>query len=96
MTTEQRIELCKIYNNSDIEALDYMRKFIDESQKELLDRVYHLNGIIHEWITEGDDDFEPYDVSMEDEYYEGKWKLLNSFWIENRDGDAFCDGVFYQ
>ncbi len=36
MTKEQKIELCKIYNNSDINSFKYMMQFCDEGQKELL------------------------------------------------------------
>ena len=31
-----------------------------------------------------------------EEYYNGKWKLLNAFGLENRMGDAYFEGKFYQ
>ena len=43
MTEEQKIELCKIYNNSDIDSLYYMMPFCDQEQKELLNRLIELN-----------------------------------------------------
>lgn len=91
MTNEQRIELCRIYNNSDIEAFEYMQPFCNKEQLELLDRVVTLN--METTIGWGREDYTTEEL---DEYYEKKWKLLNDFCIENRNGDAYCDGVMYQ
>ena len=91
MTKEQKVELCKIYNDSDIDSFKYMMQFCDNEQKELLKRLIELNtqttiGRGDKSCTEGE----------QDEYYDGKWKLLNSFGIENVGGDAYFEGEFYQ
>ena len=91
MTKEQKIELCKIYNNSDINAFEYMRQFCDEEQKELLKRLTELNT--QTMIGWGD---KSYTTEEMDEYYDGKWELLTSFGIENVEGDAYFEGEFYQ
>lgn len=91
MTREQKIKLCKIYNNSDIDSLYYMMPFCDQEQKELLNRLIELNtqttiGWGEKSCTEEE----------QDEYYDGKWELLGSFGIENVGGDAYFEGEFYQ
>ena len=43
MTKEQKVELCKIYNDSDIDSFKYMMQFCDNEQKELLKRLIELN-----------------------------------------------------
>lgn len=91
MTKEQKIELCKIYNNSDINSFKYMMQFCDEGQKELLKRLIELNTQTS--IGWGDKSCTGEEL---DEYYDGKWKLLNSFGIENVGGDAYFEGKFYQ
>ena len=45
MTKEQKIELCKIYNNSDIDSFKYMMQFCDNEQKELLKRLRNCRKI---------------------------------------------------
>lgn len=91
MTREQKIELCKVYNNSDISSFEYMMQFCDDEQKELLKRLIKLN--IQTMLGFGD---KSYTEEESNEYYEGKWKLLNSFGIENVGGDAYFEGKFYQ
>ena len=91
MTEEQKIELCKIYNNSDIDSLYYMMPFCDQEQKELLNRLIELNTMTTiGWGEKSCTEEE------QDEYYDGKWELLNSFGIENVGGDAYFEGEFYQ
>lgn len=91
MTRKEKIKLCGIYNCSDIEALLYMKKFVTEDQKELLERMIYLNQETK--ICDGDKDYTPYELK---EYFDGKWKLLHSFGLENNHGDAEFEGVFYQ
>ena len=43
MTREQKIELCRIYNNSDIDCFNYMQQFCNREQMELLDRLVTLD-----------------------------------------------------
>lgn len=91
MTRNQKIELCTIYNNSDIECFQYMKQFCNKEQLELLDRLVTLN--METTIGWGREDYT--DEELE-EYYNGKWELLNAFGIENRMGDAYFEGEFYQ
>ena len=91
MTREQQIELCRIYNNSDIECFEYLHQFCNEEQLELLDRLTTLN--METDIGWGRESSTSEEV---DEYYEGKWKLLSAFGLENRMGDAYFEGKFYQ
>ena len=91
MTREQKIELCRIYNNSDIECFNYMLQFCNDEQKELLERLVTLN--METDIGWGN---EPSTSEEVEEYYNGKWKLLSAFGIENKQGDAYFEGVFYQ
>lgn len=91
MTREQQIELCKVYNNSDIESFEYMKSFCDDKQLELLDRLVTLN--METTIGFGREDYTTEEL---DEYYKGKWELLSSFGIENNGGDAYFEGKFYQ
>ena len=93
MTREQKIELCEIYNNSDIECFNYMRQFCNKEQAELLDRLVKLN--METTIGWGDEPGTPEEF---EEYYNGKWELLSSFGveIENIMGDAHFEGEFYQ
>ena len=91
MTREQKIELCRIYNNSDIECFNYMLRFCNDEQKKLLERLVTLN--METTIGWGN---EPSTPEESEEYYNGKWELLSAFGIENRMGDAYFEGVFYQ
>lgn len=91
MSNEQRIALCKIYNNSDIEAFDYMNQFCNKEQLETLDRIVTLNN--ETAIGWGREDYTSEEL---DEYYNKKWQLLNAFGIDNIYGDAYVDGVMYQ
>lgn len=91
MTREQKIELCRIYNNSDIECFNYIQQFCNKEQAELLNRLVTIN--METDIGWGNEPSTPEEV---DEYYNGKWKLLSAFGIENRMGDAYFEGVFYQ
>jgi hypothetical protein len=91
MTREQQIELCRIYNNSDIECFEYLHQFCNAEQMELLDRLTTLN--METTIGWGR---EPATSEEMDEYYEGKWKLLSAFGLENDGGDAYFEGKFYQ
>lgn len=90
MTREQKIKLCRLYNNSDIAALEYMKQFCDNEQRNLVDKLIAIN-------TETDagwgDTLCPGD--LQDEYYEGKWKLLNSFGIQNINSEAGFEGIIY-
>ena len=52
----------------------------------LLDRVHTLN--METALGWGRED---YTSEEADEYFEGKWKLLNYFGIENNLGDAYID-----
>ena len=91
MTREQKIELCKIYNNSDIGSFHYMMPFCDQEQKELLNRLIELNTMTTiGWGEKSCTEEE------QDAYYDGKWELLSSFGIENVGGDAYFEGEFYQ
>ena len=91
MTREQKIELCRIYNNSDIECFNYMLQFCNDEQKELLERLVTLN--METDIGWGN---EPSTSEEVEEYYNGKWKLLNDFGIENVNGDAYFEGNYYE
>lgn len=91
MTREQSIELCKIYNCSDIKALLYMQDFVTEEQKPLLNRLIYLNQETK--IADGDKDYTPEEA---DEYFNGKWQLLKSFGLTENNGDAEFEGVLYQ
>lgn len=91
MTREQKIELCTKYNNSDIECFEYMLQFCNDEQKELLERLVTLN--METTIGYGKKD---YTNKEAEEYYNGKWKLLNAFGLENIGGDAYFEGKFYQ
>lgn len=66
-------KLAKIYNCSDIDALNYMYPFCEGKWKELCTRILKLNEE---------------ELFGEDEYIDGKWKLLNHFGIESDLGDA--------
>ena len=39
---------------------------------------------------------EPSTSEEVEEYYNGKWKLLNDFGIENVNGDAYFEGNYYE
>lgn len=65
--------LAFMYYNSDLDALSYMELFCDGEWKELCKKVIELNEA---------EDFDNPD------YYEGKWKLLDHFGIDNVNGDA--------
>lgn len=90
ITKGQQIELCRLYNSSDIDCLEYMAQFCNNEQKELLERLVTLNQ--ETAIGWGREDYT--DEEFE-EYKEGKWKLLNAFGLENRDGDATFEGIAY-
>ena len=91
MTREQKIELCRIYNNSDIDCFNYMQQFCNKEQMELLDRLVTLD--METDIGWGN---EPSTSEEVEEYYNGKWKLLNDFGIENVNGDAYFEGNYYE
>ena len=91
MTREQKIELCRIYNNSDIECFNYVLQFCNNEQKELLERLVTLN--METDIGWGN---EPSTSEEVEEYYNGKWKLLSAFGLENRMGDAYFEGNYYE
>ena len=67
-----------------------MLQFCNDEQKELLERLITLN--METAIGWGR---EPYTNEESEEYYNGKWKLLNDFGIENNGGDAYFEGEFY-
>ena len=91
MTREQKIELCRSYNNSDIDCFNYMQQFCNKEQMELLDRLVTLD--METDIGWGN---EPSTSEEVEEYYNGKWKLLNDFGIENVNGDAYFEGNYYE
>ena len=91
MTREQKIELCRIYNNSDIDCFNYMQQFCNKEQMELLDRLVTLD--METDIGWGNESSTSEEV---EEYYNGKWKLLNDFGIENVNGDAYFEGNYYE
>lgn len=66
-------KLAEIYNCSDIDALNYMYPFCEGKWKELCTRIIKLN------------EKELFD---DNEYLDGKWKLLNHFGIESDLGNA--------
>ena len=90
MNHDQQEKLCDIYNGSDIDALDYMYEFLKDNENpkmlNLLNRIRSLN--IDTKLGWGDKDF-TYEES--EEYYEGKWKLLNYFGLKSIGGDAYID-----
>lgn len=75
--------LCDLYNASDIEALNYMHRYLDGEDKALCERLIYLNGNTQlgwgERRATSDES---------EEYINGKWKLLNHFGIESSYGDA--------
>ena len=83
-------KLCDIYNGSDIEALDYMYEFLKDNHNpemlELLDRVHTLN--METTLGWGRED---YTTEESEEYFNGKWELLNYFGIKSNMGDAYID-----
>ena len=87
LTREQQQELCDIYNRCDIEAFDYMYKFLKDNHNpemlELLDRVHTLN--MKTTLGWGREDYTEKEFN---EYFDGKWKLLNYFGIKSNLGDA--------
>ena len=91
MTREQQIQLCTIYNNSDIECFKYLAQFCNSEQLDLLHRLIALN-----WET--DIGWGERDATLDevDEYTNGKRKLLNDFGIDVIEGDAYFEGTFYQ
>lgn len=92
MTKTETIELCRIYNNSDIEALEYIYPHLTEkTDTELCEYLITLNN-----ETEIGWGREPATEEEVDRYYKGKWQLLSMFGIENDMGDAKVDDVFYQ
>ena len=91
MTREQKIELCRVYNCSDFECFQYLKPFCNKEQLALLDRLVTLNN--ETAIGWGREDYTSEEL---EEYYEGKWKLLTAFGLENDGGDAYFEGVFYQ
>lgn len=90
MTREQQEKLCGIYNESDIEAFNYMYEFLKDNHNpemlELLDRVHTLN--METTLGWGKED---YTSEEAEEYYEGRWKLLNYFGIKSNLGYAYID-----
>lgn len=78
-------KLAEIYNGSDIDALEYMYPFCEGELKELCERMIALNN--ETTLGWGD---KPASHEDSEEYYAGKWKLLNHFGIENKKGDAFA------
>ena len=76
-------KLVEIYNCSDLDALEYMYEFCKGDLKELCERLIDIN--MNTDIGWGR---EPHTVEESDEYYDGKWKLLNYFGIKNNNGDA--------
>ena len=92
MSKVEAIEICRIYNNSDIEALNYIYPRLTESKdRDLCERLITLNN-----ETDLGWGREPHTIDEAEEYYNGKWRLLSIFGIENDMGDAKVDGVFYQ
>lgn len=78
-------KLAEIYNCSDIEAIDYMYPFCKGELKELCERVHTLN--VETDIGWGR---EPASSDEMDEYFAGKWKLLNHFGIgKDNMGEAY-------
>ncbi len=71
-----RNKLAEIYNCSDIDALNYMLPFLQDENKTLCERLITLSNE------------EDYSLEEADEYFDGKWKLLNHFGIESDLGDA--------
>ena len=77
-------KLAEIHNCSDIDALVYIYPFCEEENKELCERLITLN--METDIGEGR---EPASADEQEEYGNGKWKLLNYFGIGNDLGEAF-------
>ena len=90
MTREQKIELCRIYNGSDINCFEYIKQFCNKEQMELLERLVTLN--METTIGWGREDYTNEEL---EEYYNGKWELLHSFGLENDLGDATFKGIAY-
>ena len=90
MTREEKIELCKIYNRSDIDCFQFLKAFCNGKQMEKLERLVALN--METDIGWGN---EVSTSEEQDEYCETKWALLNEFGLENRDGDAVFEGIAY-
>ena len=90
MTKEQQRKLCDIYNESDMEAFEYMYKFLQDNHNpemlELLDRVHTLN--METSLGWGN---EPATAEESEEYFNGKWKLLNYFGVKSDNGDAYIE-----
>ena len=90
MIREEKIELCKVYNRSDIDCFQFLKPFCDEKQLEKLERLVSLNmetdiGLGNEASTSEE----------QNEYYETKWELLKKFGLDNRGGDAVFEGIAY-
>lgn len=77
-------------NENDIEVFKYMYKFLQDNHNpemlELLDRVHTLN--METDLGWGN---EPATAEESEEYFNGKWKLLNYFGVKSDNGDAYID-----
>jgi hypothetical protein len=84
--------LCEIYNNSDIDAITYLIKNLeDQSDIEKAKHLYDINmdTDIGCGKKPADDDDEKY-------YHEVFWELLNKFGISQmEDGRGCIEGVYY-
>ena len=82
-STAFKMRLAKLYNGSDWDALQFMYSFCDNEWKTLCERILHLNNETTcgwgEKLATSEE---------QDEYYKGKWKLLEHFGISNYNGDA--------
>ena len=83
MTHEQLKELCKLYNQSDIDALQYIKEndqcLTIEQKKELEILLLENNLLFYYAGTDVDEDC----------YHDRKWKLLESLGVSNDYGVAY-------
>ena len=83
MTPEQLKELCKLYNGSDIDALQYIKEnnqgLTKEQKKELEILLLENDLLFYYNCTDVDEGC----------YHDRKWKLLESLGVSNDCGDAY-------
>lgn len=77
-------KLAYIYNCSDIDSLQYMFPFLEGELKNLCERMIILNQ-----ETDLGWGREPADEDEQNEYIDGKWRLLEHFGIESDLGNAY-------
>lgn len=90
MTMEEKINLCKIFNRSDIDCFNYVKSFCNEEQKLIVERLIELNIKTNIGFGKTQASYEE-----ECEYFQKREDLMYSFGIDVIDGDGYFEGKFY-